>query len=286
MFKWRHNIIAVYLTVFMVISLNGYAQKPTAESPTVLAAKTKSVTSSSDSSSSDFSPVSSDRLRKLMEHLKTKGFDIKKLLNDPRFELYDGIGDHFRNSAEKTSLNLESYKRILGFNAKKDNIAAFMKAHANQLDKAEQQFGVPKYVIAAIIGIESDFGKNAGDYNPFNIYVSMYAESYRASFAFNQLTHLLTFVKNRNLDVFSLKSSYAGAMTFGQFIPYSMNKWFIGDDILDMNNNIMSVANYLSYFKERTGSIKKAVHRYNPSGLYTRAVLDLADAAKKQYKSS
>lgn len=227
-----------------------------------------------------------DRLSALVNRMRKEGFRIDSLLEDPRFELYNGISDRFKKSAEKTSLNLQKYKKILGYEDKKNKILGFIKTHKNQLQKAEKTYNVPIYVISAIIGIESDFGQNAGDYNPFNTYVSMYEENYRQEFAFNQLKHLLMFVKKRNLDVFELKSSYAGAMTFGQFIPYSLNKWFIGDDILDMNNNIMSVANYLSYFKERTGSIKKAVLRYNPSDLYTRAVLDLAKAAEAQYKAS
>ncbi len=72
-------------------------------------------------------------------------------------------------------------------------------------------------------------------------------------------------------------------MAFAQFIPYSLNKWFVGNDIFDMNNNIMSVGNYLAHFKERTGDIETAVFRYNPSDMYTRAVLDLAQTAEARY---
>ena len=280
MFKKQSNIIIALLSViFLFFTITGYAQQP---NPKPINHTSKITLASS----SAIRPTAEKHIKVLAHQLKKEGFDIYSLINDPRFELYDGIADRFRHSAEKKSPSLESYKRILGFEAKQNKIVAFIKAHEKQLKKAEQKYDVPKYVISAIIGIESDFGENAGNYNPFNTYVSMYVENYRKDFAFNQLKHLLTFVKNRNLDVFDLKSSYAGAMTFGQFIPYSMNKWFIGNDILDMDNNIMSVANYLSHFKKRTGSIKKAVYRYNPSTLYTKAVLDLANVAKEKYKAS
>jgi membrane-bound lytic murein transglycosylase B len=108
----------------------------------------------------------------------------------------------------------------------------------------------------------------------------MYANGYRQDFAKAQIEELLEFTNRKNIDVLDLKSSYAGAMTFAQFIPYSLNKWFVGDDIFDMSNNIMSVGNYLAYFKERTGDIETAVLRYNPSQLYTKAVLDLAKRAR------
>jgi membrane-bound lytic murein transglycosylase B len=222
-----------------------------------------------------------ERLNSLKEYFQSNGMDIDQMLEDPRFEVYEGIGDRFKNSAERRTLNLEEYKGVLGFNDKKARMSAFIDENRDQLEKAEEEYGIPKYVIAAIIGIESDYGKNIGSYNPFNSYVSMYAVDYRSDFARAQLKELIEFVNRNKIDVFELKSSYAGAMAFAQFIPYSLNKWFVGDDIFDMNNNIMSVGNYLAYFKEITGSIDRAVYRYNPSELYTSAVLALANEAER-----
>jgi membrane-bound lytic murein transglycosylase B len=224
-------------------------------------------------------------LNSLSDYLNNKGLQIDELIKDPRFEIYEEIGDRFRKSAERKSRGIDEYKRILGFDVKSKKITEFIDDNYDQLKKAEETYGIPKYVISAIIGIESDYGRNIGSYNPFNAYVSMYVVNYREDFAKAQLKELMEFVERNNLDVFELKSSYAGAMSYGQFIPYSINKWFVGEDIFDMNNNIMSVANYLAYFKERTGSIEKAVLRYNPSSLYTRAVLDLAEEAEKGFTS-
>ncbi len=221
-----------------------------------------------------------EALAPLVEYFESKGFDLLELLNDPRFEIYDGIGDRFKHSAEKRTLTLDEYKNILGFTDKSSKISGFINDNRSQLDLAEETYDIPKYVIAAIIGIESDYGKNIGRFNPFNSYISMYAENYRAEFAQAQLEELLIFTERNKLDVFDLKSSYAGAMSFAQFIPYSLNKWFVGDDIFDMNNNIMSVANYLAYFKERTGSLERSVFRYNPSQMYTDTVMDLAKEAE------
>ena len=47
----------------------------------------------------------------------------------------------------------------------------------------------------------------------------MYAVDYRAEFARAQLKELIEFVNRKKIDVFELKSSYAGAMSFAQFIP-------------------------------------------------------------------
>ena len=66
-----------------------------------------------------------------------------------------------------------------------------------------------------------------------------------------------------------------------QFIPSSLNQWFVGDDVTDMTDTINSVANYLSHFLEKEGTMEKAVHRYNSSNLYVRAVLELAEYGKE-----
>lgn len=223
------------------------------------------------------------KLTGLINHLQDEGFDIRSLLDDPRFELYEGIADRFRKSAERKSGSLTSYKKVLDFEEKANKIIVFIDNHSAELQKAEQTYGISKYVIAAILGVESDFGNNIGNYNPFNAYVSMYAENYRQEFAKQQIEELLKFTNRNNIDVFELKSSYAGAMAYAQFIPYSLNKWFVGKDIFDMSNNIMSIGNYLAYFVERTGNIEKAVLRYNPSSMYTNAVLDLAQTAERHF---
>jgi len=227
-----------------------------------------------------------DRITMLINHFQRNGFDVEELFQDDRFEIYDGIGDRFRRSAERRSLNLDEYKRILGFEDKLNRIVPFIEEHLETLKDAEQQYDIPKFVIAAILGVESDFGQNIGRFNPFNAYVSMYAENYRADFALAQLEELIKFTSRHDIDPFVLKSSYAGAMSFAQFIPYSLNQWFVGDDIFDMNNNIYSIGNYLAHFKRITGTIDGAVLRYNPSRLYTDAVLALADEAEQRYNES
>jgi membrane-bound lytic murein transglycosylase B len=224
-----------------------------------------------------------ENLQSLIDYFDAKGVDIRPYLEDSRFELYEGITERFTKSAERKTPTIDDYKRILGFDAKKGNIKGFIDSNMDQLILAEQEYGIPRYVIAAIIGVESDFGKNIGRYNPLNAYVSMYAENYRAEFARAQLEELLEFTDRHGLDVFELKSSYAGAMTFAQFIPYSLNRWWVGSELFNMDNNILSVANYLSHFKEVTGSVERAVFRYNPSQLYTDAVLALAAEAESFY---
>ncbi len=224
---------------------------------------------------------SSDRIAALIQHFESQNLDLKSLIDDPRFELYDSIGNRFRNSAERRTPTLEEYKRILGYQDKLNRIPGFIEENLESMEEAEETYDIPRHVIAAIIGIESDFGRNIGSFNPLRVYVSMYNEDYRADFARAQLEELVKFTERNGIDVFELKSSYAGAMSFAQFIPYSINRWWVGDDIFSMHNNILSVANYLAHFKNITGTIEGAVFRYNPSSLYRDAVISLAEDAAK-----
>jgi membrane-bound lytic murein transglycosylase B len=234
--------------------------------------------------SHNIDPEHIKNLESLIDQMNQKGYDLKTLMEDPRFELYEGMTQRFTRSAERKTPTLDEYKVILGYDLKKQNIRNFIEENRDQLNQAEREYDIPKYVIAAIIGVESDFGRNTGSFNPLNAYVSMIAENYRAEFATAQLEELLKFTSDREMDVFELNSSYAGAMTYAQFIPYSLNRWWVGNDLTSMENNILSVANYLAHFKNITGSVERAVYRYNPSQLYTNAVLSLASDAEKMFE--
>ena len=234
---------------------------------------------------SSFTPIAEDyseetRIQELVDHFNKKGMNIQPLIDDPRFKLVDNITRKFTRSAERRIESLDDYKQVIGYAAKRDRISYFYSEYHADLQSAEETYGIPKEVIIGIIAVESDFGKNAGSYNPFNVYVSMYVEDHRAKWALAQLEELLEFADTKNMDVLEMKSSYAGAMSYAQFIPYSLNRWWVGDELYHMPDNINSVANYLAHFKEITGTIEKSVHRYNPSSLYVGAVMALAEDAE------
>lgn len=273
------NIMIITAILHLLVLFTFNSAEPMTES--LPPASSEEVRWSNESTGSD-----SERVRELIDYLKRQNLDLESLLEDSRFELYDGIGDRFRNSAERRVPNLEEYKRILRFNDKRSQIVGFMNTHSAYLARAEEEYEIPATVIAAIIGVESDYGRNIGRFNPLNVYVSMYHENYRSDFARAQLEELLKFTTRLNIDVFTLKSSYAGAMSFAQFIPYSVNRWWVGDDLFSMENNILSIANYLAHFKQITGTIEGAVFRYNPSSLYRDAVMALSVEAELLLQSA
>jgi membrane-bound lytic murein transglycosylase B len=238
----------------------------------------------------------------LVLKLKGKGHDIESFLSNPKFEIYENIDSIFINSAEAVGADAykealkkgdtaeaekifdeeyEKYKKKIGFDDKKNYMTQFMKQFPQELPAAEKQYVIPDEIIASIIGIESNFGRYSGKRQAFNVFISLYVKNYRRDFALRQLEELLNFRQRNNQDMFDFNSSYAGAIGFMQFIPSSLNQWFVGKDVKDMNDTINSVANYLAHFKEKEGALDKAVYRYNPSKFYVKAVFELADYGKE-----
>ncbi len=221
------------------------------------------------------------RLQQLVDHFDQKGIDIQPFLDDERFALVDDITSKFTRAVEIKIESFEDYQRVIKYDRKKDKISYFYAEYHQELKSAQEEYGIPKEVIIGILAVESEFGRFKGSYNPFNAYVSMYVEEYRTKWTLAQLEELIKFADRKELDMLEMKSSYAGAMSYAQFIPWSLNRFWVGSELYHMPDNINSVANYLAHYKNVTGSLEKSVLRYNPSTMYQKAVLALAEDAEE-----
>lgn len=221
------------------------------------------------------------KLQQLVEHFDNKGIDIQPLIDDERFALVDDITSKFTRAVEIKIKSFEDYQEVIKYDRKKDKISYFYAEYHTELNAAEAEYGIPKEVIIGILAVESEFGRYKGSYNPFNAYVSMYVEEYRTNWTLAQLEELIKFAEKKELDIHEMKSSYAGAMSYAQFIPWSLNRFWVGSELYHMPDNINSVANYLAHYKNVTGSLEKSVLRYNPSSMYQQAVLALAADAEE-----
>ncbi|GBU09125.1 membrane-bound lytic murein transglycosylase B [Gammaproteobacteria bacterium] len=130
----------------------------------------------------------------------------------------------------------------------------FYKNNEADLKRAEQQYGVNAETIVAIIGVETSYGANKGNWRVIDA-LSTLAFNYpkRADFFVKELEHFLIIVRENSADPFSYTGSYAGAMGLPQFMPSSYRNFavdFNGDHKRDLWNNksdaIGSVANYLA----------------------------------------
>jgi membrane-bound lytic murein transglycosylase B len=133
---------------------------------------------------------------------------------------------------------------------------AFWQQHRATLQRAEQQYGVPQEIILGILGVETLYGKNMGNYRVLDALTTL-AFDYpkRAPFFRSELENYLLLTRDLQLDRLDLKGSYAGAIGIPQFMPSSYRKYavdFNDNHITDLRNEpedaIGSVANYLSSF--------------------------------------
>ncbi|UCH53315.1 MAG: lytic murein transglycosylase B [Pseudomonadota bacterium] len=130
----------------------------------------------------------------------------------------------------------------------------FWRKHANTLERAEAQFGVPPAIIVSLIGVETFYGKNRGRYRVIDALTTlMLRYPPRAAFFRRELEEYLLLVAELAEPPLKLKGSYAGAIGIPQFIPSSYRRYaidFDGDGRRDLIDNpadaIGSVANFLA----------------------------------------
>lgn len=134
----------------------------------------------------------------------------------------------------------------------------FYNENRDLLNQASQRFGVPAPIIASIIGVETLYGRNMGNFRVLDALATL-AFDYpdpnkpeRATMFQGQLADFLTLVMKDKLDL-ETQGSYAGAIGMPQFMPTSIMHYAVdGDDNghIDLTNNtqdaIMSVGSFLA----------------------------------------
>ena len=138
---------------------------------------------------------------------------------------------------------------------------AFWKVNRRVLARAERKYGVPAAIIVAILGVETNYGRNMGRYRVVDALATL-AFDYppRASFFRGELEQYLLLARESRTDVFALQGSYAGAIGIPQFMPGSVRRYavdFDGDGAIDLRRSsadaIGSVANFLREHGWKTG---------------------------------
>jgi membrane-bound lytic murein transglycosylase B len=142
----------------------------------------------------------------------------------------------------------------------------FWRDNAAALEKAEAEFGVPAEIIVGIIGVETIYGRDMGNFRVMDALATLAFDfpktekRDRTPFFRDELEQFLSLKNRTGIDPLQLRGSYAGAMGLGQFMPSSWVKYaidFDGDGKVDLFNSptdaIGSVANYFKAFGWKTG---------------------------------
>jgi membrane-bound lytic murein transglycosylase B len=129
----------------------------------------------------------------------------------------------------------------------------FWLAHRQELDRASVRSGVAPEYIAAIVGVETYYGRMMGSYRVLDA-LSTLAFDYpaRAKFFRDELEQFILLSREAKLDPLAVKGSYAGAMGAPQFMPSNYRRFAVDasdDGRIDLWKNwsdvCASVGNYL-----------------------------------------
>ncbi|MEG3191723.1 lytic murein transglycosylase B [Lysobacter sp. D1-1-M9] len=165
------------------------------------------------------------------------------------------------------------YRPIFISQARIDGGQAFLARHRDALARVEAETGVPAEIIVSIIGVETSYGGNTGSYPVVDaLYTLAFAyprtgdpakadrENRREAFFRGELAQLFALGQEQDLDITTLKGSYAGAMGWGQFMPSSYREFAVdgdGDGRIDLFGSTDDVfASIANYFVNKGGWVR------------------------------
>ena len=143
--------------------------------------------------------------------------------------------------------------------------AVFWRANRGWLNLAEERYGVPAEIIVGIIGVETLYGQQVGNFRVLDALATLsfdfpVGRKDRSAFFRDELAQFLLLCQQEGRDPLTVKGSFAGAMGLPQFMPSSALKYavdFDGDGHIDLHRStadvIGSVANYLAQFGWQAG---------------------------------
>ncbi|HJV61224.1 MAG TPA: lytic murein transglycosylase B [Albitalea sp.] len=134
---------------------------------------------------------------------------------------------------------------------------AFWNANEEWLKLAQQRYGVPPEIIVGIVGVETIYGQQMGNFRVIDALATLSFDfpsgrSDRSAFFRGELEKYLMLCQREGIDPLAWRGSYAGAIGMPQFMPSSILAHavdFDGDEHIDLHNDaadvIGSVASFL-----------------------------------------
>jgi membrane-bound lytic murein transglycosylase B len=129
---------------------------------------------------------------------------------------------------------------------------ALIQQNAGLLSGLEARYGVPGRYLVAFWGMETDFGRNTGDFSVVRSLATLAYDGRRGAYFRGEMFDALTILDRGDIDTPHMTGSWAGAMGQTQFMPSAFLKYAVDQDG-DGRKNIWtsvpdalgSVANYM-----------------------------------------
>jgi membrane-bound lytic murein transglycosylase B len=148
----------------------------------------------------------------------------------------------------------ERYSRLILHPSRVKKGVVFVKKYQDTFNKVEKKYGVPKEYIAAIIGVESNYGQNVGKYPIFDTLTTLaFEKNRRNKFFKKELMSFMHLCKVQKINPKNVYGSYAGAIGLGQFMPSNYEAYgvdFNGDGRVTLQRKQDAIASVANYFKK------------------------------------
>jgi lytic murein transglycosylase len=122
---------------------------------------------------------------------------------------------------------------------------AMLQRHAALLSSIEAKYGVPRQILVAIWGLETDFGKgDMGKLPVFRVLATLAHDCRRTELFQGELLAALKIVQRGDLPLREMIGAYAGEIGQTQFLPSSYIKYgvdFDGDGRVDLRHSVADV---------------------------------------------
>lgn len=133
----------------------------------------------------------------------------------------------------------------------------FWQENQVSLIKASVLYGVPPEIIVAIIGVETEYGANTGNFRVLEALATL-AFNYprRAEFFRTELEQFLLLARENGMDPLSMRGSFAGAIGIPQFMPGSQRRYavdFDNDQKIDLASSFDDAIGSVARFLEQHG---------------------------------
>jgi membrane-bound lytic murein transglycosylase B len=132
--------------------------------------------------------------------------------------------------------------------------------HAVMLSQIEAQYGVPKAILVAFWGAETNYGRDQGNIDTLSALATLSYDGRRSGFFRNQLFDAMRMIDAGNANVDQFFGSWAGAFGNMQYMPTTFMMYAVdgdGDKKIDVVNSVAdsfaTAANYLSQVGWRKG---------------------------------
>jgi len=155
--------------------------------------------------------------------------ELKRVFGAAQFQ--PAIVKAMEQPAETALASWQAYRAIFINPQRIEAGREFLDRHAEPLERAAAEFGVPKEIILGIIGVETTYGRNVGTYRVIDALTTL-AFDYpkRAPFFRGELENYLILSRDARIDPLRIKGSYAGAIGIPQFMPGSYRRFAVDYD--------------------------------------------------------